>query len=51
MILAERYHWLPEQVDELDPDFAAELMARAAAESQYYAEQQKKPPRSKKGHR
>jgi uncharacterized small protein (DUF1192 family) len=30
-MLAERYHWTPQQVDALDPDFVTELSARINA--------------------
>lgn len=33
VLLAERYHWTPEEVGRLDPDFVEELIAKLEAEA------------------
>ena len=38
VILAERYHWTPEQVSRMDPDFVVELLIRIRAESEVEAQ-------------
>jgi hypothetical protein len=39
--LAERYHWTPEQIAQLDPDYATELRAWLLAESHHCREKTK----------
>lgn len=38
VILAERYHWTPEQVSRMDPDFVVELLICIRAESEVEAQ-------------
>lgn len=47
--LAERYHWTPEQVLAMDPDFLDELTVRLAAEAD--AERAKERRRTRRGRR
>ena len=45
--LAERYHWTPEQICRMDPDFLEEVTARIRAE----AEAEKRKARRKHKHK
>lgn len=36
-MLAERYHWTPAQVNEMDPDVLEEITARISAEQEVIA--------------
>ena len=45
VMLAERYHWTPEQVDRLDPDYIDELLMRMSAEADYQEAERKKQER------
>jgi hypothetical protein len=47
-LLAERYHWLPVQVDRLDPNYIDYLCAKLAAESDYQEAERKKQERERK---
>jgi hypothetical protein len=48
VMLAERYHWTPEQVDRLDPDYIDELMIRISVEAEHQEIERKKQERERK---
>lgn len=48
VMLAERYHWTPEQIDRLDPDYIDELLIRMSVEAEYQEAERKKAERERK---
>lgn len=48
VMLAERYHWTPEQIDELDEEYLVQLLARIRAQGQYEKRQSSKRERDAK---
>lgn len=45
--LAERYHWTPEQIGDMDPDYTDELLIRLSAEADHQAAEERRSKRSK----
>ena len=48
VLLAERYHWRPEDVLRMDPDFVDEVVVRARAETDVEAAKRKRAERANK---
>ena len=51
VMLAERHHWTPEQIDRFDPDFVEELMAHHTAKAENEAADAKKREREQANRR
>ena len=47
-MLAERYHWTPEQICRMDPDYIAELLVRISAEADVLEARRKAAERERK---
>lgn len=43
--LAERYHWTPDQIGEMDPDYVDGLLIRLAAEADHQAVEERRNKR------
>ena len=43
--LAERYHWTPEQIGQMDPDYIGELLTRIRAEADHQAAEERRNKR------
>lgn len=48
IVLAERYHWTPEQIGRMDPDFVEELAIRLRAEVEAAEAERKRQKRKRK---
>ena len=48
LALAERYHWTPEQMGSMDPDFLVEALARLGAEAELSREEQQRQERKRR---
>ena len=49
--LAERYHWTPDQIGDMDPDYVDGLLIRLAAEADHQAvEERRNKRKGAKGH-
>lgn len=48
VVLAERYHWTPDEVRALDPDYIDELLIRIGVESEHNETERKKQERDRK---
>lgn len=48
IVLAERYHWTPEQICRLEEDYITELLARSRAESDVTEAKRKKEEAKRK---
>lgn len=43
--LAERYHWTPDQIGDMDPDYTDELLIRMTAEADHQAAEERRNKR------
>ncbi len=48
VMLAEWYHWTPDQVGRMDPDFIDEIFARKRAEVEHQKRQEARAKRERK---